>query len=227
MVFNTTKTNMRKSISPKDKVKRAKEANEFIKNSGCPSLPESRHLIVDSSIKNSLELTGADFERAQKIHGVYPEYVKGKLTRKAVPRAQVDTMLQLNIKEQKLYTDVMHIDGKKFLITVIEPINLTLQSYLENDTRTNLGFALQGKLGMLRSRGFIPVTVYTDPYSSFKSMTQEFADVEVDDGGASDYVQKVDAKIRRIKETYRCVSHGLLWKLPHSKVKDLVPFAIS
>ena len=31
-------------------------------------------------------------------------------------------------------------------------------------------------------------------------MTQEFAGVEVDVGGAGDYVPKVDARIRRIKE---------------------------
>jgi hypothetical protein len=66
-------------------------------------------------------------------------------------------MLRLNIKEQNFYTHVMHIDGKKLLVTIIEPLNLTLQSYLENETRTNLRFALQGQLRMLRSRGFIPV----------------------------------------------------------------------
>jgi hypothetical protein len=43
-------------------------------------------------------------------------------------------------------------------------------------------------------------------------MTQELAGVEVDVGGASDYVPEVDAKIRRIKETYMCVKHGLPWK---------------
>jgi hypothetical protein len=53
-------------------------------------------------------------------------------------------------------------------------------------------------------------------------MTQEFAGVEIDVGGAGDYVSKVDAKIRRIKETYRCVKNGLPCKLPPSKVKDLV-----
>jgi hypothetical protein len=58
-------------------------------------------------------------------------------------------------------------------------------------------------------------------------MTQEFAGVEVDVGGASDYVPKVEAKIRRIKETYRCVKHGLPWRLPQSKVKDLVAYAVS
>lgn len=78
-----------------------------------PSLPDN----ITSTMQNAL---------TQTIYGVYPEYVKRKLTRKAVPRAKVDPMLQLNIKEQKLYTDVMHIDGKKFLITVTEPLNLTL-----------------------------------------------------------------------------------------------------
>jgi hypothetical protein len=93
MIFNTTKTNTGMSIYTKEEVKRAKEANEFIKNSGYPSLPEARHLIMDGNIKFSPELAGADFKRAQKIYGVYPEYVRGKLTWKAVHRAKVDTML--------------------------------------------------------------------------------------------------------------------------------------
>jgi hypothetical protein len=40
MVLNTTKTNTGTSIYTKDKIKRAKEAHEFIKNSEYPSLPE-------------------------------------------------------------------------------------------------------------------------------------------------------------------------------------------
>jgi hypothetical protein len=30
----------------------------------------------------------------------------------------------------------------------------------------------------------------------------------------------------KIKETYRCLKHGLPWKLPHSTVKDLVAYAV-
>jgi hypothetical protein len=86
---------------------------------------------------------------------------------------------------------------------VTEPLNLKLQSPIENETRTSLGLALHSQLGLLRSRGFISIIVYTDPHSSFKSMTQQFAGVEIDVGGASDYVSKADAKVRRIKETYR------------------------
>jgi hypothetical protein len=76
----------------------------------------------------------------------------------------------------------------RVLLTVTEPLNLTLQSPIENETKMSLGLALQSQLGLLRSRGLI--IVYSDPHSSFQSMTQEFAGVEIDAGGASDYISK-------------------------------------
>jgi hypothetical protein len=210
----------------KEELKRAMEAHEFIRNSGYPSLEEARHLILDGNVQNIPNLSGVDFERALTIYGLYPEYVKGKLTKKVTSRIRVDPMLRSPDKEQQMYSDVMHIDGKRFLISVTEPLNLTIQSPIESETRTNLGLALQSQLGLLRSRGYIPTLVYTDPQSAFKSMKQEFAGVEIDVGGANDYVSKVDAKIRRIKETYRCIKNGLPWKLPMSKVKDLVAYTV-
>jgi len=58
-------------------------------------------------------------------------------------------------------------------------------------------------------------------------MTQNFPGVEIVVGGAGDYVAKVHAKIRRIKETYRKVKHGLPWQLPQVIVKDLVGYLVS
>ena len=89
-----------------------------------------------------------------------------------------------------------------------EPLNFTLQSPLDNEARTSLGLALRGQIGLLRSRGLIPITVYTDPNCSIKSMTQDFSAVEIDVGGAGDYVSKVDTKIRRIKESYSVSKMG-------------------
>jgi hypothetical protein len=66
-----------------------------------------------------------------------------------------------------------------------------------------------------------------DPQSSFRSMTQDFPGVEIDIGGKGDYMSKADAKIRRIKDTYRKVKLGLPWKLPVVLVKDLVAYAVS
>jgi hypothetical protein len=70
---------------------------------------------------------------------------------------------------------------------------------------------LQGQFIVLRDRGYVPIIVYSDPQSAFRSMTQDFPGVEIDIGGAGDYVAKVDAHIRRVKETYCMIKNGLVW----------------
>jgi hypothetical protein len=87
--------------------------------------------------------------------------------------------------------------------------------------------ALQAQLELLHSHGFIPTVVHTDPQSAFHKLNTQFPGVVIDIGGARDYVSKVDAKIRRIKELYWSVKAGLPWKLPPSLVKDLVTYAVS
>jgi hypothetical protein len=136
-------------------------------------------------------------------------------------------MLRTTAKTLKLYADVMHIDTKKFLVSVADPLNLTLQSVIAGESKQELGMALQGQLAVLRSKGFIPSIVYVDPQSAFRAMTQDFPGVEIDVGGAGDYVAKVDSRIRCIKETYRSVKSGLAWSLPRSLVADLVAYVVS
>jgi hypothetical protein len=211
----------------KEEVRRAKEAHKFIKNSGYPSTKEAAHILRDGNVRQGPMLTAADLERANKIYGLHPKYVRGKLTKKVVGRPRVDMSLRQVEKALRVYADVMHVDAKKFFVTVSDPLNLTLQCGIENESCMSLGMALQGQLALLRTRGFVPTVVYTDQHSSFRSMTQDFPGVEIDIGGAGDYVAKVDAKIRRIKETYRSVKSGLMWDLPRSLIGDLVAYAVS
>ncbi len=188
---------------------------------------EAVHLLTDGNVRGLPVITQADIERAYKIYGQHPEYVRGKMTKKTVGRVPLDPALCSVEKNLRVYADVMHVDAKKFLITVCDPLNLTIQTKIENEGRMMLGIALQGQLALLRSRGFIPSIVYTDPHSTFHSMIQDFPGVEIDVGGAGDYVAKVDAKIRRLKETYRSVKSGLAWELPGSLVEDLVAYVVS
>jgi hypothetical protein len=70
-----------------------------------------------------------------------------------------------------MYVDVMHVDTKKFMVSVADPLNLMLQSCVASESRQDLGMALQGQLMVLHMRGYVPTVVYTDPQSAFKSMT--------------------------------------------------------
>jgi hypothetical protein len=51
--------------------------------------------------------------------------------------------------------------------------------------------------------------------------------VEINPAGAGDHLHKVDAKIRRIKESARSIIAGLPYKLPKNRVKDLVSFVVN
>jgi hypothetical protein len=153
------------------------------------------HLLMDGNIRGMPQLTVADLERAYKVYGVYPEYAGGQLMKKRVSRVQVDLGLRSTDKNLRLYADVMHLEGNMFLVMVADPLNLTMQCYVDNKGRIALGMALQGQLALLKSRGFVPRIVYTDPHSTFRTMTQEFPGTEIDVGGAGDYIAKVDVKI--------------------------------
>jgi hypothetical protein len=214
------------SIYTRSEVKKAKEAYEFLKCSGYPSPNEAIHLFQDGNIFGLPELTREDLLRAYDIYGIPVAYVRGKLTERSIARAVIDPTVVMREKIQELHTDVMHIDGHKFLISHVEPLQLTLQTPLKNETADQLGLGLQGQLSVLRARGFQPTVVYVDPQSGFRTLKNMFPGVLVDDGGAADYVPKADIKIRRIKEIYRAIKNGLPWKLPINLVKYLVGYAV-
>jgi len=192
-----------------------------------PSPVEAQHLLKDGIVKGIPLLMSGDIEYAFKIYGQHPEYVKGKLVKKTVGQVPVDMALQSIEKEQMLHTDVMSVDGAKFLVIMSDPLSLTMQTWIRNEGRTEMGMALQGQLVLLRSRACKPVIVYADPHSTFRSMMYDFPGFKVDVGGASDYVPKVDAKIHRIRELYRTVRSGLAWRLPGLLVPDLVAYAVA
>jgi hypothetical protein len=210
------------SIYTQSEIKKAKEAYEFLKYSGYPSPDEAIHLFQDGNIFGLPELSREDLIRAYDIYGIPVAYVRGKLTKKAISHAVIDTGTIMQDKTQTLHTNVMHLDGHKFLVTLVEPLQLTLQTLLKNEMVNQLGLGLQGQLSLLRSRGFQPTVVYVDPQTGFQAIKNLFPGALIDDSGAADNVPKADVKIRRLKEIYRVVKNGLPWNLSISLVKYLL-----
>jgi hypothetical protein len=105
--------------------------------------------------------------------------------------------------------DVMQIDGQRFLIIVCNTLQVTLQVYIERESQAILGPTLQGQLELVRSKGFKPVHLYVDPQSALRALPTIFENVAIDVGGAGDHLSKADAKIWRIKESYRSVKAEL------------------
>jgi hypothetical protein len=160
----------------------ARIAYDFVHRSGYPSLQEAIHLVQDGNMTHMPGMTSDDINRAFDIFGEPVGSIRGKMTRRPANRAVYDDNLLADEKKQVLHSDVMHIDHKRFLITVSVPLHLTMQCPIERETANTLGVALQGQLELLRSRGFVPVRVHTDPQSAFRALTTSFENVVIDVG---------------------------------------------
>jgi hypothetical protein len=128
------------SIYTRSEIKEAKEAYELLKCSGYPSPDETIHLFQDGNIFGLPDLTREDLIRAYDIYGPPLAYVRGKLTKKAVYHAVIDPSAVMRDKVQKLHTDVMHLDGHKFLVTLVKPLQVTLQILLKNVCKKEIYF---------------------------------------------------------------------------------------
>ncbi len=134
----------------KGEEERARQAYKLLKISSYPSLQEAIHLIQDGNIFNMPMLMAADIKRAYDMFGEPVGAVRGKMTCKKVSCAVYDNDLIMDEKKQSLFSDVMHIDNCRFLVTVCEPLQLVLQCALERETASALGIALQGQLELQR-----------------------------------------------------------------------------
>ena len=209
-------------------IKRANEAGEFVTKAGYPSVDEAVRMVTDGNIQGH-RFDSTDVKRYFALNGPLPASVKGKTTtpKQVPPPIPPDPELKEQITDQYLISDVMDLEGHKFLITLSLPLGLLLQSHLTSESKDSLGRALQSHLGVLRARGFNPTIVYVDPQRGLKALRLLFPGVEVDVSGASDKLPRVDIKMRRIKEVARSVKASLPWQLPKFLMKDLVAYSIA
>jgi len=66
-----------------------------------------------------------------------------------------------------------------------------------------------------------------DPQKALAALEGAYPGVEIDTAGAGDHLDKIDAKIRRIKEMMRSIIAGLPYSLPDARIKDLATYVVS
>ena len=120
----------------------------------------------------------------------------------------------------------MHMDNHMFLVSVCSPLELTVVGNLPDLKESSFVEGLQAQLNVLQSREFTCNTVVMDPQQGLVTLAGKFLGVVIDISGAGDHLSKIDIQIRRIKETYRSVNQGLLYKLPNFMVKYLVTYCV-
>ena len=78
--------------------------------------------------------------------------MRGKRTKKKISRVQFSEELKLTDIDQVIYTDVVTIDKKKFLLSVCDPLHLTLHNSIKDEMEASLGIALQSQLQVMRAK---------------------------------------------------------------------------
>jgi len=217
----------RERMYTRKEVRRSLEAGEFLRSLGYPTEREALNFVRDGNVTN-IPFTVDEVKRFYDIYGPQVEGIRGRTTnRHAVRTVSEDSGVKMERTVQEVVADVMHVASEKFLISVSSPLELLMTCHVKDLSKDSLGKGIQSHVSTLRSRGFEPIKFYVDPHKSLTALKGEFPGMEIDDCGAGDHLDKVDTRIRRIKEMVRSIIAGLPYRLPRERLKDLVTYAVS
>ena len=220
-------TGLEPSQYTRAQTKRAEEAWELIRKAGYLSKQEAIELVQDGNIFG-LKLTSQDIERAFELFGVPAAYVRGRKVSKTIARSPVDNGLRDERKQLVLYSDIMYMTRKcTFLVTLAEPLGLLMSLPLKSTSALEIGIAVLSQVKELRAHGYEPTVMYCDAQPGFAALRGQIQGIEIDVAGAGDHLDRIDAKIRRVKEIARSITGGLPWELPNFMIKDLVGHVIT
>jgi len=221
-------TQQREQLFDKAQVKRAQEAGTFIRSAGFPSEQAAINLVRSGNI-NNVPIEVQDIKNYFEIYGTPFASIRGKTTQdKHITKRDVyDDGLREQVTLQEQVSDVMYVARKKFLISLLSPLQVIVVVPLASLSQEVLGRALQDHIDLVRMFGFNVRIVFVDPFKSLVALRDRIPGVEVQPTGAGDHLPKLDIRIRRLKEMSRAVLSSLDYKLPLSFVNQLVTFCVS
>jgi hypothetical protein len=114
------------SMSMKREIVRAKQAYKLVSISGYPSITELVNLVEDGNILNIPGITRKNIKRAYELYSEPVAFERGKMMEKKVSCMKFSEDLKSTYKEQVMYSNILKIDGRMTLISVCDPLQLTL-----------------------------------------------------------------------------------------------------
>ena len=226
--LNGMTTQERDALFDKATVKRAQEAGVFVRNAGYPSEQVAINLVRSGNI-NNMPIDVQDVKNFFEIYGTPVAAIRGKTTenKSITGRDNYDSGLREQITIQEQISDVMYLAGRKFLVSMMCPLQVVVVVPITALKREALGKAVQSHIDLVRMFGFDVRIIFVDPFKALAGLRGSIPGVEVQPTGAGDHLPKLDIRIRRLKEMARAVLNGLDYKLPISFVNQLVTFCVS
>jgi len=221
-------TSQREALFDKTTVKRAQEAGAFVRSAGFPSEKTAIDLVRGGNI-NNVPINVQDVKNYFEIYGTPVAALRGRTVenKKITDKDDYDSGLKEQVTMQEQTSDIIHIATKKYLISLVCPLQVLLVLPIASMSRQALGQAMQQHVDLVRMFGFNVRIIFVDPLRALAGLRGTIPGVEIQPTGAGDHLPKLDIRIRRLKEMCRAVLNAIDYKLPLSLVNQLVTFCVS
>jgi len=111
----------REALYTKKEVHKVLKAGDFLKALGYPTEAEGLRIVSNGSVLNVPHST-VDVKRFFDIYGAQVPSLRGKTTRRHVMVHRVENPTsKMQITDQQVIADVIHVVGEKFLLSISSP----------------------------------------------------------------------------------------------------------
>ena len=225
-MFSTVAVN--KSYCSADEVRGAELARTLQGRVGWPSDQQFKDALNTPGTFHNCPITRDDVIRAHDITGGPAiQLLKGKSVRRKkkvydkVPRVNIDAPLLIKDRFDELDTDFMYVQGKPYLLTLSRNIIFqSLQSFNRiskvkgkkityQGGRKDIADGLNKVVKLYNERGVTIEAIYAD--GEFREV-EALVTTEIECCAANEHVDRVERRIRVIKEKARCYWSDLPYK---------------
>jgi hypothetical protein len=172
------------------------------------------------------EVTTQDVARSEIIYGQSTHAIAGRTTQSAKPPIQFINGTS-EVAPQRLYCDVMTIDGCHHLVAVAKPLNLLIATDLTGIDKAydshDLSKAVTQTCENLTNRGFSIDIIYFDGEGKTKTIT---APAPVDVSGAGDHVPVAERALRTIEERVTSLRSSLPFRVSGPINRLLIQYVV-
>ncbi len=206
---------------------RAKEAKEASRVAAFIPPGDLAYAINSGSVLGA-HFGSRDIAAGEYIYGAGKARLSGTSTRAKLERNLLDADgRKATQKKQELHTDLFHLDGYWFILSIVVPMGQMLVDEVSvRRTKATVLQRLKGHISLCQSHGFeVPVAV-VDEDAPLVACIGKIPGTVVVPVAQGQHVQKAERQIRTIKGRSRAVIAPLPYKLPGRCKKFLVKYVV-
>ena len=224
-----TVANNEKAFSKRD-VEMAKKVVSIARRLGVPSSAALKQVIASGACGDkALSIRHVDI--ATQIYGADVASLVAKSKEPRPIQYKMERVTQAQVQELTFFSDLMFLEKETFLITVVKPIGLLINTYLGNArgsrSKSSITSAIKSQVYSCRAHNFRITTIFFDGEGAVGAALTSLNLMGIKTiSKPGTHMGEVESANRTIKEWVRGVYLSLPYTLPAELVRHLVDFSV-